>query len=126
MRPSSAERSVDCCTHALGRWRLVLEDQNQIHEIPHAAVRRLAWTRVRVKLLGPMLLDRERRHDNGWNAGECEPVFTFDGRDWLQDFVSDAEVDVKLHERPTVETGIDRKARHLLEPDLVRPSPRLR
>ena len=40
-----------------------------------------------------------------------EPVFALDGLERLQDFVSDSEVDVKLHKRPTVEAGIDWKAR---------------
>ena len=102
---------MDCCTHALRRGRLVFQNQNEIHQIPHAAVRRLAWTRVSVKLLGPMLFDGERRHHDGRNAGETEPVFALDACERLEDFVSDAEVDVKLHERSTIETGIDWKTR---------------
>lgn len=114
MRSTSAKRCVDCRTHADCVERLVLQNQNEIHEISHATVRRLAWTCVRVKLLRPMLLDRKRRHDNGRNAGECEPVFALDGLERLKDFVSDSEVDVKLHERSTVETAIDRKPRAAL------------
>ncbi len=88
----------------------MLKYQHEIHQVPHAAVRRLTRTRVRVELLRPMLLDGERRHQNGGNAGETEPVFALDTLERLQDFVSDTEVDVKLHERPSVETGVDRKA----------------
>src|SRR5207237_8021811 len=80
-------------------------------EVPHATVRRLAWTRVRVKLLGPVLLDREYRYYSGRNARETEPVVALDALERLEDFVSDAEVDVKLYERSTIETGIDWKAR---------------
>jgi hypothetical protein len=58
-----------------------------------------------------MLFDGERRHHDGRNAGETEPVFALDAFERLEDFVSDAEVDVKLHERPTIETGIDWKSR---------------
>jgi hypothetical protein len=58
-----------------------------------------------------VLLDGERRHDNGSNAGETEPIFALDTLERLQDFVSNTEVDVKLHECPPVETGIDRKPR---------------
>jgi hypothetical protein len=89
----------------------VFEDQNEIHEIPYAAVRRLAWPGVRVKLFRPMLLDGECRHHNGRNAGETEPILALDTLERLQYFVSDTEVDVKLHERPTVEPGIDWKSR---------------
>lgn len=111
MRSATAEGRIDGGTHALGRWRLVLQNQNEIHEIPHAAVWRLAWTRVRVKLLRPVLLDRERRHHDGRNTGETEPVFALDALKRLKDFVSHAEVDMKLHERSTIETGIDGKSR---------------
>ena len=58
-----------------------------------------------------MLLDGERRHYHPRDAGETEPVFALDGLERLQNFVSDAEVDVKLYERPTIETGIERKTR---------------
>jgi hypothetical protein len=61
-----------------------------------------------------MLLDGERRHHNGRNAGETELVFALDAFERFQDFVSHAEVNVKPHERPTVEAGIDRKARTAL------------
>jgi hypothetical protein len=111
MRPTSLERCIDCRSHAIRRGPLVFQNQKEIDWVPHAAVRHLPWTRVRVKLLGPMLLDRERRHHNGRNADETEPVFALDALERLQDFISNAEIAVKLHERPTVETGIDRKAR---------------
>ena len=92
----------------------MLQNQNEIHEISHAAARPLAWARVRVKLFRPMLLDRERRHHNGGNAGETEPVFALNVFERLQDLVPDAEVDVKLDERSTVEAGIDLKPRAAL------------
>src|SRR5262245_31610685 len=111
MRSTSAERRIDGGVYALGRRRLVFENQNEVDQVPYAAVRRLARTRVRVKLLRPMLFDGERRHDNGRNAGECEPVLALDCLERFEDFVSDAQIDVKRHERPTVETGIDWKAR---------------
>lgn len=114
MRSASTERCTHCCTHALGCRRFVFKNQNEIHQIPHAAVWRLPRTRVRVKLLGPMLFDGERRHHDGRNAGETEPVFALDTFERLEDFVSDAEVDVKLHERSTIETGINWKARAAL------------
>ena len=74
MRSASAERCIDCCTHALRRRRLVFQNENEIHQIPHAAVWSLARRRVSVKLLRPVLLHRERGHYNGGNAGETEPV----------------------------------------------------
>jgi len=78
MRSTSMERRIDCHSHALRRERFVLENQNQIHEVPHAAVRSLTRTRVRVELLRLMLLDGECRHHDGWNAGETEPIFALD------------------------------------------------
>ena len=111
MCSTSPERCIDCHSHALRCGRLVFENQDEIHQVPYAAVRRLAWTGVRVKLFRPMLIDGERRHHNGRNAGEAEPIFALDTLKRLQDFVSDAEVDVKLHERSTIETGIDWKPR---------------
>ena len=71
----------------------------------------LGWTRVRVEFLRPVLLHRERRHDDGRNAGESEPVFALDVFERLEDFVSDSKVHMELHERSTIETRIDRKAR---------------
>jgi hypothetical protein len=111
MRSASAERCIDCCTHALGCRRLVLKNQNEIHQIPHAAVWRLTRSRVSVKLLRSVLLDGECRYHNRRNAGETEPVFALDALERLEDFVSDAEVDVELHERSTIETGIHWKTR---------------
>jgi hypothetical protein len=111
MRSAAAERRIDGGTRALDRWRFTFQNQNEIHQIAYAAVRRLAWTRVRVKLFRPMLLDGERRHHNGGNAGETEPVFALDALERLKDFVSDAEVDVKLHEGSTIVTGVDWKTR---------------
>jgi hypothetical protein len=58
-----------------------------------------------------MLLDGERRHQNRRDAGETEPLFALDALERLQDFISNAEIDVKLHVRPAVDTSIDRKAR---------------
>jgi hypothetical protein len=111
MCSASLERCIHSGTHALGGWHLVLEDQNEIHEIPHATVRRLAWARVRVKLFRPVLFDGERRDHNRRYPGEPEPVFALDAFERLEDFVSDTEVDVKLDERSTIETGIDWKPR---------------
>jgi hypothetical protein len=46
MRSTSLERCIDCRSDAL-RWRrLVFQNQNEINQVPHAAVRRLAWTRA--------------------------------------------------------------------------------
>jgi hypothetical protein len=58
-----------------------------------------------------VLLDGERRHNNGRNAGETEPVHTPDALQRLEDFVSDTEVDVKPYERSTIEARVDRKPR---------------
>jgi hypothetical protein len=58
-----------------------------------------------------MLFDGERRHDNGGDAGQTEPVFALDGLERIEEFVSDSEVHMELHERSTVETGIDWKTR---------------
>ncbi len=114
MRSATPECRLDGGLHALRRRRLVFQYQNEIHQIPHAAVRRLAWTRVSVKLLGPMLFDGERRHHNGRNAGETEPVFALDAFERLEDFVSDAEVNVEPDERSTVEMGVNGKSRAAL------------
>jgi hypothetical protein len=48
-----------------------------------------------------VLLDRERRHHDGRNAGETEPVFSLDALQRLKDLVADSEVDMKLYERST-------------------------
>jgi hypothetical protein len=61
-----------------------------------------------------MLLNGERRHHNGGNTRKTEPVFALDAFQRLEEFIADSEVNVKLHERPPVETGIDRKARAAL------------
>ena len=111
MCSTSLERCIDCHSHPLRRGRFVFQNQHEIHEIPYAAVWRLAWTRVRVKLFRPMLLNGEGRHHNGRDAGETEPVLTFDALERLEDFISNAEIDMKFHERSTIETCIDRKAR---------------
>src|SRR5262245_37192388 len=111
MRSTSAERRIDGDVYALGRRRLVFENQNEVDQVPYAAVRRLARTRVCVKLLRPMLFDGERWHHNGRDAGEIQPVFALDALQRLEDFITDSKVDVKLHERSTIAAGIDRKAR---------------
>jgi hypothetical protein len=111
MRSTSLERCIDCHSQALRRGRLVFENQNQIHEVPYAAVRRLAWTGVRVKLFRPMLLDGERWHHNGRNTGETEPVFALDTLERLQDFVPDAEVDVNFtNVRPSRRASTGKRA----------------
>jgi hypothetical protein len=58
-----------------------------------------------------MLLNGERRHHNGGNARETDPVFALDAFQRLEDFIADSEVNVKLHERSAIETRVHRKAR---------------
>jgi hypothetical protein len=69
--------------------RFVFQNQNEIHEIPYATVRRLARTRVGVKLLRPMLLQGKCGHDDRGNTGEAEPVFALNTLERLKDFIAD-------------------------------------
>lgn len=90
---------------------LFLENQHEVNEISHTAVRRLARAGVRVKLLCPVLLDGQRRHDDRRDPRETEPVLTLNTLERLEHFISDAEVNVKPDERSTVEAGVNGKAR---------------
>jgi hypothetical protein len=70
MGVASAKCRVDGRSYAFGHRRLVFQDQKEINEIAHATVRRLSRTRIRGKLLSPVLLDRQGRHHDGRNVGE--------------------------------------------------------
>jgi hypothetical protein len=111
MRTTPAERRIDRRTQTPGREGLVLKNQDEIHEVPYAAVRDFSRTRVRVKLLCPVLLGRERRNDHCWNACESQPVFSLDIFERLEDFVTHAEVNMEPDECPIVEARIKWKPR---------------
>lgn len=111
MRTTPAERSIDRRAKSVGCEGLVLKNEDEIDEVPYGAVRSFTRTRVRVKLLCPVLLGRERRNDHCRNARESQPIFSFDVFEWLEDFVAYAEVNVEPHERTTVEACINWKPR---------------
>ena len=115
MRASSGERGGHGYVNSRGGHRLELDEQHQIDQVLHAAVRRtIARQCVRVELFGPMLFGRERRHRDGRNAGEREPVVADDAIHGLDHFVADAEIDMELYEAATVEAGVDRESRAAL------------
>jgi hypothetical protein len=88
----------------------MLDDQNEINKIPDPSIGPDARARVRVKLLRPVLLGRQSRNGDGGNAGKSEPVFPGDLVERFHYVVADPEIDVKPHERATVEACIDREA----------------
>ena len=114
MRMSTRECHGDGLSNSFDGRLLFLENQHEVNEIPHTAVRRLARTGVRVKLLCPVLLDGQRRHDNRRDAGETEPVLTLNTLERLQHVIADAEINVEPDERSTVEAGVNGESRAAL------------
>src|SRR5687767_15290657 len=107
MRMSARECHGDGLSNSVDGRLLFLENQHEVNEISYAAVRRLARTGVRVKLLCPVLFDGQRRHDDRRDARETEPVLTLNTLERLKHVVPDAEVNVEPDERPTVEAGVN-------------------
>ena len=86
----------------------MLDDQDEIDEVPDAAVRgSFARTGIRVKLLRPVLFGRERRNRYGGNARETEPILSDNFIERFEDFIADAKVNVEFHKRPTVEARVN-------------------
>ena len=89
---------------------MTLDQQQQINEIPHAAVCGFAGPGVRVELFRPMLFDRQRWHGHRRYTGEAEPVFSRDLLQWLEDFVANTKVNVEPGKGSTIEPRIHWKA----------------
>lgn len=112
VRSAPSKRGGHGDVNSRGRHRLELDEQHEIDQILHAAVRRtIARHRVRVELFGPMLFGRESRHGDGRNAGEREPVVADDAIHGFDHFVADAKIDMELDEAATVEAGVDGESR---------------
>lgn len=109
MCAATRKRGIDCGQETTWCQGLMLDDEDEVDQIPDPSIGTDAKAGVRVKLLSPVLFGRKRRDGDRGNTSESEPIFTGDFVQRFQDLVTDAEIDMESNEGATVETHINRK-----------------
>ena len=79
MRLAALKSNADCFSDFVVGQRCGLNQQNHVHEVSHAAVRRAgARQGIGVKFLGKLLFARDHVQRRARNTGKPQPVTPFD------------------------------------------------
>lgn len=104
MRVPPREGPAEAFDHARGVERAGAYQQNQIDSVPDAAVwRGRPRQRVGVELLRELLLALDHRHVGWRDSGETEPITRPQELHWLDDDVTDSDIQVELHKGAAAE-----------------------